>query len=247
MQSETETVRNGDVSVADKEYLLGNKARELLKYTNQATKVVTDDISQRDVRKIIQQIAALDDIRDVQTVCERIVGHLDRKEGFTKSFYRCYGEDMRMTAKGIVRDIHAANGKMFATEYAERLKLIGQVLDGCTLMLEYIQICLDNGIISLKKSEVWTKKVTDVKYMTASWKKNDTARANKLKAEAQSAEEVRQIELVKTAIRQVKAGKQRIFGGGVRLILGCDSFLPPTGGSAPRIATPTTVPRTLGT
>lgn len=26
------------VTVADKEYLLGNKARELLKYTNQATK-----------------------------------------------------------------------------------------------------------------------------------------------------------------------------------------------------------------
>lgn len=30
------------VTVADKEYLLGNKARELLKYTNQATKTVAE-------------------------------------------------------------------------------------------------------------------------------------------------------------------------------------------------------------
>ena len=33
--------------MADKEYLLGNRARELLKYTNQVTKVVTDDVSQK--------------------------------------------------------------------------------------------------------------------------------------------------------------------------------------------------------
>ena len=32
------------VTVADKEYLLGNKARELLKYTNQATKTVAEDM-----------------------------------------------------------------------------------------------------------------------------------------------------------------------------------------------------------
>jgi len=40
--------------MADKEYVLGNKARELVKYTIQATKVVTGDVSQRDVRKILQ-------------------------------------------------------------------------------------------------------------------------------------------------------------------------------------------------
>lgn len=105
--------------MADKEYVLGNKARELLTYTNQATKIVTDDVSQRDVRKILQKIAALDDIRDVKQVCGQMVGYLDKKDkqGFTKATYRCYGEDMRKTAKGIVRDIHAANGKMFAIEY----------------------------------------------------------------------------------------------------------------------------------
>lgn len=195
--------------MADKEYLLGNKARELLKFTNQTTKVVTDDISKKDVRAILHKIAELDDIRDVKQVCEEIIGQLDRKdkEGFAKAMYRCYGEDMRMIAKGIVRDIHAANGKMFNTEYEERLKLIGQVLDGCSLMIEYIQTVLDLDVISIKKSEIWTKKVLDVKYMAASWKKNDTARANKLKAAAQEAEGQRQVSLVKTAIREVKAGQ----------------------------------------
>lgn len=146
--------------MADKEYLLGNRARELLKYTNQATKVVTDDVSQKDVRVILQKIAALDDIREVKSICQTTIGQLDRKEkdGFTKAMYRCYGEDMRLIAKGIVRDIHAANGKMFATEYNERLRLIGKVLDGCSLLLEYIQIVQDMGVISLKKSEIWTKK-----------------------------------------------------------------------------------------
>lgn len=195
--------------MADKEYLLGNKARELLKFTNQATKVVTEDVSQKDVRIILQKVAALDDIRDVKSVCNQLVGELDKKdrEGFTKATFRDYGQDMRNIAKAIVHDIHAANGKMFATEYNERLRLIGLVLDNCSLMLEYIQIVLELGIISVKKSEIWTKKVLDVKYMTASWKKNDTARANKLKAEAQETEDRRQVDLVKTAIREVKAGK----------------------------------------
>ena len=196
--------------MADKEYLLGNRARELLKYTNQVTKVGTDDVSQKDVRAILQKIAALDDIREVKSVCQTTIGQLDRKdkEGFTKAMYRCYGEDMRLIAKGIVRDIHAANGKMFATEYNERLRLIGKVLDGCSLLLEYIQIVQDMGVISLKKSEIWTKKVLDVKYMTASWKKNDGARANKLRSEEEAKQDARQVEVVKTAIRQYNAEKK---------------------------------------
>ena len=195
--------------MAEKEFLLGNRARELLKYTNQATKVVTDDISQRDVRKIIQKIAALEDIRDVKEVCGQIIGYLDKKDkqGFTRSTYRCYGEDMRNVAKGIVRDIFAANGKMFDTEHDDRLKLIGKIIDGCNLMLEYIQICLDMEIISLKKSGTWTKKVRDVQYMAMAWRKNDGARARKLVAEKQAAADRKQVELVKTAIREVKNGK----------------------------------------
>ena len=39
--------------MAEKEYLLGNRARELLKYTKHSTRVVSDDVSQKDVRAII--------------------------------------------------------------------------------------------------------------------------------------------------------------------------------------------------
>ena len=143
-------------------------------------------------------------------MCQQLIGSLDRteKKGFTKSGYRDYGEEMRKVARNIVRNIHAANGKMFVTEYEERLRLINEVLDDCSLLLEYIQIVQDMGVISLKKSEIWTKKVLDVKYMTASWKKNDGARANKLRSEEEAKQDARQVEVVKTAIRQYNAEKK---------------------------------------
>ena len=190
--------------MAEKEYLLGNRARELLKYTNQATRVVSDEISRKDVRAIIRRIAELDDIRDVKTVCSEVEHTLDgkEKEGFTKSMFRLYGEEMRRIARGIVSDVHAANNKHFATEYEERLRKIDDILDGCSLLLEFIQICVDEHIISVKKAAVWTKKVTDVKYMSASWRKNDGGRARKIETEAKAAAERRQYDLVRSACRE---------------------------------------------
>ena len=139
--------------MAEKEFLLGNRARELLKYTKHSTRVVSDDVSQKDVRAIIRRIAELDDIRDVKSVCSEVVGTLDKKnrEGFTKSTYRLYGEDMRMIAKGILCDVYAANNVHFATEANVRLRKIDDILDGCSLLLEYIHICVDDKIISVKK------------------------------------------------------------------------------------------------
>lgn len=191
--------------MADKEFLLGNKARDLLKYTNQATKVATSDTDRRDVRRFVKRLSELEDMQDVKVVCTQFINSIDAAErkGFSKSAYRCYGEDMRWIAKEIVRNIHAANGKLFATEYAERLRLIGKVLDLCSLMLEYIQICIELDYVSIKKAEVWTKKVTDVKYMTASWRKNDNARARRLESEYEEQEKERQIELIQTAIRRM--------------------------------------------
>lgn len=190
--------------MAEKEFLLGNRARELLKYTKQATRVVSDDVSQRDVRTIIRRIAELDDIRDVKSVCTEVVGVLDKRdrEGFTKSTFRLYGEDMRLIAKGIMRDIHAANNKHFVTEYNERLRKIDDVLDGCSLLLEYIQICLEEKIIGVKKAAVWTKHVTDVKYMSAAWKKNDGGRARKIESESKATKERRQYDLMRAAVRE---------------------------------------------
>ena len=195
--------------MADKEFLLGVKARELLKYTKQATKVVSDDISPQDVRAILHKVAALEDIRDAREVCSQAINAIDRKrkEGFTKSTFRLYGQDMRDIAKQILLDVHAANNTHFLTEYDSRLRKIDAILDGCSLLLEYITICLEDEIISKRKAGIWTGKVTDVKYMAASWRKNDGGRARKLREQDQAAKDRRQTALVKEAIRQYKAGE----------------------------------------
>ena len=195
--------------MADKEFLLGVKTRELLKYTKQATKVVSDDISPQDVRTILHRIAALEDIRDAREVCSQAINAVDRKqkEGFTKTAFRFYGQDMREIAKQILLDVHAANNTHFLTEYDSRLRKIDAILDGCSLLLEYITICLEDEIISKRKAGIWTGKVTDVKYMAASWRKNDGGRARKLREQDQAAKDRRQTALVKEAIRQYKAGE----------------------------------------
>lgn len=197
--------------MADKEYLLGNRARELLKYTHQATKTVSSDVSQRDVRKLLEKIASLDDLQEMKDACRSTIGVIDKtdKQGFTKATYRCYGEEMRIVARQIVADVHAANCKMFSEEYDERLVLIRKVLDGCSLLLEYIQICLDLGIIDIHRSEIWTKKVTDVKNMTLSWKKSDGSRANKLRTDKRVEEDRHLSEIVENAVRKVNTDIRR--------------------------------------
>ena len=195
--------------MADKEFLLGVKTRELLKYTKQATKVVSDDISPQDVRAILHKVAALEDIRDAREVCSQAINAVDRKqkEGFTKTAFRFYGQDMREIAKQILLDVHAANNTHFLTEYDSRLRKIDAVLDGCSLLLEYITLCMDEKIISTAKGGVWTGKVMDVKRMAGKWRKNDGGRAKSLRDQAQAVRNRQQIGLVKEAIRQYKAGE----------------------------------------
>ena len=195
--------------MAEKEFLLGVKTRELLKYTKQATKVVSDDISPQDVRAILHKIAALEDIRDAREVCSQAINAIDRKqkEGFTKTTFRFYGQDMREIAKQILLDVHAANNTHFLTEYDSRLRKIDAVLDGCSLLLEYITLCIEEKIISTAKGGVWTGKVMDVKRMAGKWRKNDGGRARKLREQDQAAKDRRQTALVKEAIRQYKAGE----------------------------------------
>ncbi len=195
--------------MADKEFLLGVKARELLKHTKRETRVVTDDISPQDVRAILHKIAALEDIRDAREVCSQAINAVDRKqkEGFTKTAFRFYGQDMREIAKQILLDVHAANNTHFLTEYDSRLHKIDAVLDGCSLLLEYITLCMDEKIISTAKGGVWTGKVMDVKRMAGKWRKNDGGRAKSLRDQAQAVRNRQQIGLVKEAIRQYKAGE----------------------------------------
>ena len=168
-------------------FKVGANARELLRYTQRATRIVTDDISRSDARKIIQKVAALEDIREMKQVCTTAVHALDvrEKEGFTKSTFNLYGRDIRETAKKILLDAHAANNVNFATEHDKRTEKIGEVVDGCSLLLEYLTLCTEDGIISTKKAGIWTKKITDVKYPAMKWLTSERGRAEKLRAEAE--------------------------------------------------------------
>lgn len=173
--------------MAEQPFLVGNKARELLRYTQRATRIVSDDISRSDARKVFQKAAALEDIREMKQVCTTAVHALDvrEKEGFTKSTFNLYGRDIRETAKKILLDAHAANNVNFQTDYDKRVEKIGAVVDGCSLLLEYLTICTEEGIISAKKAGIWTKKVTDVKYPAMKWLTSERGRAEKLRAEAE--------------------------------------------------------------
>lgn len=173
--------------MAEQPFLVGSKARELLRYTQRATRIVSDDISRSDARKVFQKAAALEDIREIKQVCTTAVNALDtrEKEGFTKSTFNLYGRDIRETAKKILLDAHAANNVNFQTDYDKRVEKIGAVVDGCSLLLEYLTICTEEGIISAKKAGIWTKKVTDVKYPAMKWLTSERGRAEKLRAEAE--------------------------------------------------------------
>ena len=140
-------------------FKVGANARELLRYTQRATRIVTDDISRSDARKIIQKVAALEDVRDIQKVCGTAVHALDTRdrEGFSKSTFRLYGEGIRLTARQILLDAHAANNVNFQTDYDKRVEKIGAVVDGCSLLLEYLTICTEEGIISAEESRYLDK------------------------------------------------------------------------------------------
>lgn len=196
--------------MAEQPFLVGNKARELLRYTQRATRIVSDDISRSDARKVFQKAAALEDIREMKQVCTTAVHALDvrEKEGFTKSTFNLYGRDIRETAKKILLDVHAANNVNFATEYdkrIERIEKIGEVVDGCSLLLEYLTLCTEDGIISAKKAGIWTKKITDVKYPAMKWLKSERGRAESLRQEA----EKKRLEMLAKAIQVVFAKQEQ--------------------------------------
>lgn len=189
--------------MAEQPFKVGRNAKELLRYTLRATRTVSDDISRSDARAVFQKAAALEDVKDIQRVCETAVHALDtrNREGFTKSTYRLYGESIRMTARQILLDAYAANNVNFQTDYDKRLEKIGDVIDGCSLMLQYLQLCTEDGIISVKKSGIWTKKVTDVKYPAMKWLTSERERAESLR----QAEEKKRLYMLVKALRAALA------------------------------------------
>lgn len=146
--------------MAEKEYLLGNKAKDLLVYTTAVT---------------------------------------SNTNLFPKRVRFTYSNDLLLTAKSILKNIHAANECVFNVEHARRLELLKEVLDDCNYMVKIIEICMELGFIDLRRCEHWSKLVFDIKYMTMSWKRKDSERASTLIHAA----EMQRLKTEKALIREI--------------------------------------------
>jgi hypothetical protein len=174
-----------------KDYQLANKAKDLLIYSFRVTKPISDkSMETKDVLSTMLKLKSMKP-EEVQAFCAAAADKLRRsasKQGFPKSAVHSYIKLIRETATDIVVSVQMANDCKFETEYEKRLGCLNQLLKDCNLMLQLILVSLELGYINIKRSEYWTKLVTDVKYITLSWRRKDTARAEKLR-EAQKSEE----------------------------------------------------------
>lgn len=202
--------RLGDVTVPEKEYVLGNKTKDLLVYSFVVTKPIGDK-----TMEITEVVRMLESIKSLPTearddVLREYIDKLkraDSKQGFPKSAVHTYVKTIRETAVSIVKNIHAANDCSFQTEYDRRIELIHAALNDCNLLLKLVEISHALGYISLKRMAHWTKLITDVKYMTLAWKKKDTERARELDKKAKEADYRLQSSIISAAIVQAMGRK----------------------------------------
>lgn len=166
--------------MAEKEYVLGNKTKDLLVYSFLVTKPIGDKTMEiSEIVKLLETVLGLSQEEKDDFIRERIekMNRTNSKQGFPKSALHTYIKTIRETAVSIVQNIHAANDCSFQTEYERRLDLIHAALNDCNLLLKLVEISQSLGYISMKRMGHWTRLITDVKYMTLAWKKKDTERA----------------------------------------------------------------------
>ena len=190
-------------------FQVGNKAKDLLIYSISVTKPVSDkNMETRDVLSTMLKLKEmnLDEVREFCEAAADRLRHRADRQGYPKSTVHSYIKTIRETALGIVVNIQAANDCRFDTEYDRRLNLIDEVLRGCNLMLCLIEISLELKYINIKRCRYWTKMVTDVKYMTLSWRKKDSERAENIRKAKETDECMRLARIIAAAIKE--AGKE---------------------------------------
>ncbi len=199
----------------EKDYVLGTKARELYRYTKKVTRPVPDDkVDAKDVAKVLRTIARAQTPEQMQQMLNTTAERLEKKRQrprFPKSETFDMIADIRSAARAIMRGVHSANETNFRTDPEIRLQAIKTVIDECNLLLQYIEISKEEGYIDKARMETWTKKTTDVKYMSMSWLKKDGARA-RVEREKQEAEQMQRIsaivaETVRATMEQSAAGR----------------------------------------
>ena len=197
--------------MAEKEYVLGNKAKDLYQFTRQATKPGPDDkVEAKDVAKVMRTIAKAKTIEEMRELLLKTADRLDKKPGrprFPKSESFGMIADLRGAARNIVRGVHAANETIFIENPEERLKEIKAVIDECNLMLRLVALSNDLGYADIKRVETWTGKILDVKRMCLAWMKKDGERAKKILAEKDREKMTVIIALVRDIMAAEAAGK----------------------------------------
>lgn len=195
--------------MAEKEYLLGNKAKDLLIHTFTVTRPISDDkLAASDVLAALKNIQSGGDQQQVSQMLNDSIERLSKKrkkQGFPKSVTHTYVKELREAAVRILKNVHAANECMFDTEHELRLSLIKEVLDDCNLMLKLLEVSMELGYIDIRRMKHWSELVLNVKYMSASWKKKDGERARKLQREKDAKTLEAQKEMVQQAVREALA------------------------------------------
>lgn len=97
---------------------------------------------------------------------------------FPKSVRFTLSQRMETAALDILQDLIEAN-EIYPRSPEEAAKRAGfqqEALTKCKVLLNLLDIALERGYIDIRRCEDWTKKILDVKNLTASWKKKDATR-----------------------------------------------------------------------
>ena len=109
----------------EKEYVLGNKTKDLLAYSFVVTKPIGDKTLE--ISEVIKMLGAIKSLPP-EARDDILAQYLDRlekansRQGFPKSALHTYIKTVRETAVSIVKNVHAANDCSFQTEYDRRLQ-----------------------------------------------------------------------------------------------------------------------------
>lgn len=188
----------------DKNFLIGNKAKDLLKYTLIVTKPIGERmVGLEEYAQTLRAIANLTPEEYSKTCIDAAdkAERMRKKQGFPKSAVHTYIKEMRQCAANILRDVWAANDVNFQLEPERRIEYIHRVINECGLLLRLVDISYELKYINMKRMEYWTVKITDVKYMAQSWLKKEVERLKEIKVREKEKEYYMLAEIFAQAIK----------------------------------------------
>lgn len=199
--------------MAEKEYVLGNKAKELYRYIKEITQPVPDDtVKAADVSKVMRTIAqarTIEEMRGMLLATSDRLDHRRQRPRFPKSESFGLIKDMRDAARTAMRSVHAANDTNFREHPMERLVEIKMTIDECNLLLQLAELSYELQYMDKKRLGTCTGKITDVKRMSLSWLKKDGARAAAIKEGQDRQQLERLVALVREIMEKEAAAKEQ--------------------------------------